>query len=118
MKSSKGFTIIELVIVLAVVLIAVSIGSSVIWNNRGATEERAYKGGSDFVMKNGIQKKRMTCAGDSDGDGYGTCTIATVDGEIITLECPTDFVNTNLWGATSCKEIPVMRMQGLTGRVR
>lgn len=98
----------------AIVLLVLGMWAySLFWNNRGATEARAYDGVHAFIKQNSIQSKRITCAGDSDGNGYGTCTIAATDGEVIALECPTDFIDVNVWGATSCKEVPMLRLQGL-----
>jgi hypothetical protein len=58
----------------------------------------------NFIEMNDLEVKRLTCAGDSDRDGYGSCVIRTIDGEMISLKCPTDFFAVNMFGATSCKE--------------
>jgi len=86
----------------------------------GATENRAYEAGELFISKNqivmtdGTERGRMTCAGDSDGDGYGSCTIVTLAGEKIYLQCPTDWIAVNFWNAASCKEIEAaLYMRGL-----
>lgn len=104
MKKENGFTIIELLMVIVVAAILfIGIASSFI-NNRGATEARAYAGLDNFIVANGITVKRKTCAGDSDGDGYGSCAIVTGEGERMRISCPTNWGDINLWGATSCKE--------------
>lgn len=104
----KGFTLIELLttifIVAVVGLVITGLISSTFLNNRGWTEERAYKGADTFIRNNALSVQRKTCAGDSDGDGYGTCALVLSDGKRVRLECPTDFWDTKIWGATSCKE--------------
>ena len=105
MMRSKGFSLIELVICIAVVgIVGISIGMNFI-NNRGATEARAYDGAKAFTAANNIVVKRMNCSGDSDHDGYGTCTVVTDSGEKIQLNCNSDWMNVNVWGATGCKEV-------------
>lgn len=108
---SKGFTLIELILVLAILGIVGTLLSGIILNNRGATEKRALEHMNLFVKTNQISVERATCAGDSDLDGYGTCTIKTKDGEMITLQCPTNWFDINWFGASQCKEVPIMRLQ-------
>ena len=85
------------------------VGSTIIFgafiNNAAQTEKRAYEGANAFISSNEIDVKRMTCARDSDGDGYGACAIVTPTGEKIYLECPTDWFTVSVLGATSCKEV-------------
>ena len=69
-----------------------------------ATEKRAYENARLFVSNHKIEVERLTCAGDSDGDGYGSCNIKTKSGEKIALKCPTGWVDVVIWGATGCKE--------------
>jgi prepilin-type N-terminal cleavage/methylation domain-containing protein len=103
-NNKNGFSLVELMIVVAVIGIAISIGFGTFINNRGATEKRAYEGAQSFIAENNINADRMTCAGDSDRDGYGTCVIHPNDGKIIVLKCPTDYFQVNWFNATSCKE--------------
>ena len=58
-----------------------------------------------YVMRHDIKVKYVDCAGDSNGDGYGTCTIKTTDDKRIMLRCPTDYFDVEVWGAKACKEI-------------
>ena len=107
MKLYKGFTLIELMIVIAIISILGAVVSGGIFNNLGKTEARAYQNVEKFMSNNGItmeQVKRRTCAGDSDGDGYGSCAIVMKDGEKINLNCPASW-SSEWQGATSCKEV-------------
>lgn len=73
-------------------------------NNRALTEDRALAGAKEFVRINNIQSKRISCAGDSDDDGYGSCTVVS-GSEKIKLQCPVDAINFHIFGAKGCKEI-------------
>lgn len=105
MKKLLGFTIIELMIAIALVGMVGAILTSAVLNNRGATEKRAYIAAQQFIDDNNLDVERRTCAGDSDDDGYGSCALTLRDQRRIRLECPTGFFATSLFGATSCKEI-------------
>ena len=109
----KGFTLIELLIVFAIVSIICAIVGGGIFGGqltRGKTEAQAYEGMVKFVAMNGLQDQiaRKTCASDTDGDGYGSCTLVLKTSERIYLQCPTGF-----WykGADSCKEVPAINIQ-------
>lgn len=123
MKNQKGFTLAHILLTLLIISILVVVTTNIctIWlsfaNNRGATEKRAYTAANYFVAKNQLQTKRLTCAGDSDGDGYGSCTLILTDGEKIRLECVSDFMDTKIYGAKGCKEmdIQVKGMRPLIG---
>lgn len=101
----KGFTVIELLIVIAIIGILAAVVSGAILDNRGATEKRAKQAAVKFLEENGISYQRMSCAGDSDHDGYGTCNIMTDKGEKIMLNCQTGFFDTKVFGASECKEV-------------
>lgn len=101
----KGFTLIELMVVCVIALIIFSVFSNGILNNRGSTESRAKENAQLFIKENNLEVTRLNCAGDSDNDGYGSCTVVVKDGEKIMLECPAGFFQTNLFGATGCKEV-------------
>ena len=75
------------------------------FNNLGSTERRADLAGDLFIKQNNIQVSRLACAGDFNGDGFGTCNIMTLDKEDIYLKCPTDFVDVKIFGAKKCREI-------------
>ena len=104
-RNQKGFTIIELAIVFTLVAIVTSVIFAYFGNNMGWTEDRAKENAAKFVKENSIQVSRTSCAGDSDHDGYGSCTVVTTSGEGINLQCPTDFVQVRIFGASGCKEI-------------
>lgn len=105
MKNMKGFTLMEVLVGLVIVSMLLVGSCSAVLNNRGWTEDRAYGGATSFLNSNDIEFKRMTCAGDSDGDGYGTCNVVSSADEKIILNCPTNFFDVNLFGASSCKEV-------------
>jgi hypothetical protein len=105
----NGTTLVEFMIIIAVVgIIAILTGGEIVnkWvNNRSATEVRAAEGAGKYISKNGLQVQRFSCAGDSNGDGYGTCNLVLKDGEKIIINCPTDYLDVELWGAEGCKEV-------------
>lgn len=103
-QSKRSFSLIELMIVIGIIGIFMSIGGSVFLApfTRSYTEKQAYKGMDSFIAQSSISGiSRKTCAGDSDGDGYGTCTVVLNSGEKIFLMCPVGPFNL----ASSCKEI-------------
>ena len=108
-RRGNSNTLIEFLIkaIFAVVLLVIIVGSIIgtFMNNMSATEARAEKNAMIFVEKNQINVKRMTCAGDSDNDGYGSCAITTAENERINLRCPSDFVSVAIFGAKGCKEV-------------
>ena len=96
---------IEIFVIIAIIGIFSAIVTNAFLNNRGATERRAYRGAKNFISMNNIKPKRLSCAGDSDNDGYGTCTVMTDDNQRIMLRCPTGYFDVNFFGASSCKEV-------------
>lgn len=104
-NAQRGYTLDELMVIVAISLIFVSIVAGAMLNNMGATERRALTSAEHFLLENNIQVKRMTCAGDSDGDGYSTCSVVTASGEKIMLQCPVDYFDVNWFGAKQCKEL-------------
>jgi len=103
--NKKGFTLIEFMIVIAICGILAALVSGSILDNRGATEKRAKQAAINFLKENEITYQRMSCAGDSNHDGYGTCNIVTDKGEKIMLNCPTGYFDTKIFGASECKEV-------------
>lgn len=83
----------------------VIIGFTLFVNNRGATEKRAYEAVEIFIQENDLQVQRVACAGDSDNDGNATCVIQLKDGKKMRLECPVNWSDRHIWGATQCKEL-------------
>ena len=73
-------------------------------NNAGATERRASESAAGWVSKNNVETQRLSCAHDSDGDGYGSCTAVTKTGDKIYLQCVAGFWQ-GFWGASGCKEV-------------
>lgn len=103
-KYSIGFTMIETMIGIATVAIVGAIVLGAVANNPGATEQRATKNANNWATTQGIKLKRLSCAHDSDYDGYGSCTLVAEDGERIQLQCASGFVQ-EATGASGCKEI-------------
>ena len=104
-QSNKGYTLVELLIVVLTVGTIAAVIFGAIANNRGWTEDRAKENAVLFINDNHIAPSRLSCAGDSDQDGYGSCSIVTLAGENIQVQCPTDFISVRIFGATGCKEI-------------
>lgn len=105
----KSFTLIEFMIGGAILSILLLIIGSAVSGPflRKYTENQANQAMDAFISKAGIQDvSRKSCAGDSDGDGYGTCTIVCDSGEKIFLMCPVGLFNM----ASSCKEVPSFQM--------
>lgn len=103
--NKNGFTLIEVMIVLVIISILAVILAQRLLNNRGATEKRALAAAEKFAQTNRIDIERISCAGDSDNDGYGSCVIVTSKGEKIMLNCPCSYMDTKFWGAEECKEV-------------
>lgn len=116
MKYQKGITGVELLSMLFIVCLASIALASMFVNNMGATEKRTKEAALAFMSDNDLTKKRLTCSGDSDGDGYGSCTLVTTEGEKIQLQCVSGFMATKLWGATGCKEVD-MRINGMNMKI-
>lgn len=103
--NKSGFTFIEIVVVLLMFFMISGTFLVVTLNNMGATEQRARKNASLWVAENNISIERFSCAGDSDQDGYGSCSIKTKTGEMVYLSCPASFGSVNIFGAKGCKEV-------------
>lgn len=69
---NKGSHLVSLLVLVTFVSLGVGVFSTFV-NNRGFTEDRALEAASVFMHANRIIPKRATCAGDSDGAGYGKC---------------------------------------------
>lgn len=107
-KNKGSATITELTVLAAgFAVIAAIILMGLFANNRAFTESRATDAAKLFAQQNDIEVKRLSCAGDSDGDGYGSCTLVSKDNEKINLQCPTGFMSTKVLGATGCKEVDI-----------
>lgn len=100
-----GFKVFQSLVILFIVLVFVSIVGSWFVNTPGQTEGRATNHMNEWVQTNVKEPiKRSSCAHDSDGDGYASCTVATQSGEKIFLQCPSGFTTVAL-GASNCKEV-------------
>jgi type II secretory pathway pseudopilin PulG len=103
-KTQTGYALIEVFVAVVFVGIVGSLIFVRFLNTPGQTEERATEHAQAWVKSQHITPKRMSCAHDSDGDGYGSCTVVTDTDEKNYLQCPAGYGNT-LMGATSCKEV-------------
>ena len=75
-KQSKGFTLIELMIVLAVVGIVLVLGVNVVagFISRG---DEAREAAITWTTEMGMDTSAVSCADrDTDGDGYVSCNVA------------------------------------------
>lgn len=104
MQKIKGFTLIELLIVVAFIGIIASVVGGIFLNNKSSVEKRAFTNANLFVTTNNITVKRLSCTGETNNDGFSTCTLVTAEDEKIQLDCTSDWVSVNIWRATGCKE--------------
>jgi uncharacterized protein YycO len=104
---NRGFTLIELNILVVIVGILAALFIPFISGNgiTGGGSENMSTENMEIWVATHIQQevKRKSCAGDSDGDGYGTCMVVLQDGERISLQCPTGI--RSMVGTNGCKEV-------------
>ncbi|BDH16554.1 MAG: hypothetical protein [Bacteriophage sp.] len=98
------------IIILIMITILFSFLSNFVINNMSSTRKRAEANATLFIKDNNIEVKRLVCAGDSDHDGYGTCTITEVNDKKIQLQCISNFLNVSIFKDTSCKEISLINI--------
>jgi hypothetical protein len=104
MKTFYRFGIAEILVTLFLAAFFVLMAASWVLNLPGFTEARAKETAAAWVQTNSIQPKRTSCAHDSDGDGYGSCTVVTQTDEKVYLQCVAGFWQ-GLFGASGCKEV-------------
>lgn len=100
----NGYTMTELTVMLSAVSLLGFMATSLVLDNPGATEKRAAESARLWLTEQRVDLKRLSCAYDSDGDGYGSCTVVTQNDERIFLQCPASWFN-NAMGAHTCKEV-------------
>ncbi len=104
---NKGISLIEIMIVMAILGILLTIVISTTINSPGVTENRATTNADKWISETGITIKRKSYSHDSDGDGYGSCTVVTQEGEKIYLQCVSGWFQ-EFTGASGCKEVDTL----------
>ena len=99
MRNQKGFEVVEVAIFVIFVGTLISIGYDLFYDDSSETQKTALITAENFIKRNGIDVKQITCAENADMDGYGICKILTQNGENIVLNCPTEFSE-----ASECEE--------------
>lgn len=74
-------------------------------NSAPATEKRATRNAHLFVERNHLDATRINCAADIDRDGFGACSIALTSGEVLYLDCPAGYFDSDVLGARNCREL-------------
>ena len=81
-----------------------------------STEQRestAERNADHWAQDMGIPVSGVACVGwDSEADGYVSCTISTIEGEMIPIECGYDQAMVFYGQNTGCKEKRVMTIAG------
>ena len=90
MRNQKGFEVVELMIFLTFVAVLINIGYDLLYDDSSETQKTALTAAENFIKRNGIDVKQITCAENADMDGYAVCKILTQNGENIVLNCPTE----------------------------
>jgi|GEM_PF-5241060 len=90
MRNQRGIEVVEVMIFLTFVAVIINIGYDLFYDESGETQKAALKAAENYIERNGIDVKQLTCAEKPDVDGYGICKILTQNGEHIVLNCPTD----------------------------
>lgn len=102
MKNNKGYTLVELLIIVTIVGVFVALFAGMVGScgliSGPTVENRANEDAVSFVhqMRPEMSEVRAVCQPtDSDGDGYVTCTISgTVNGvrEMDSVDCRASFI--------------------------
>ena len=104
MKMGKFEMFVIAVIVAIFGIIVAGSAYNPVMNSPGATERRVTDNAKVWAKESNVKYSRLSCAYDSDNDGYGSCSLAKKSSEKITLQCPTGWW-TNYTGARQCKEL-------------
>jgi len=99
-KRQSGFNQTEFGMMLGVgafvtLIVAMAVGSSPTKQDQQSIADDNL---NRYVADNRLQITRKSCASDSDGDGYGSCSIALSTGERVWLQCPVK-------AGLNCKEV-------------
>ena len=80
MRNQKGIEVVEVMIFLTFVAVIINIGYDLFYDEGSETQETALKAAENYIDRNGIDVKEITCAENADMDGYGMCKILTQNG--------------------------------------
>lgn len=100
MRNQKGIEVVEVMIFLTIVTVLINIGYDWFSGESSETQKTALTAAENFIKRNGIDVKQITCAENADKDGYTACKILTQNAEKIDLRCPTESSE-----ATECEEV-------------
>lgn len=90
MMNQKGIEVVEVMIFLIFVTSLIKIGYDLFHDESSETQKTALRAAENFIKRNDLDVKQITCAENADMDGYAICKILTLNGENIVLNCPTE----------------------------
>ncbi len=87
-RRAQGFTVIELLIVIAIVGILITVAVGAGFKGCSGGGDKARDSAYDFAKQMGVPFTGVTCVDmDSDGDGYVSCTVFRTGQDPYPIEC-------------------------------